>query len=220
MNIPFSIEEFLHVIEQYNTTVWPMQGIFYLLALVMLGLAYKKIRYTDKIISSLLAFFWFWIGIVYHMIFFTEINKLAYAFGILFIIQAQLFFVSNWCKSQVSFHYRKDLYGITGAVFFIYALLIYPLLNYLLGHPYPKMPTFGLPCPTTIFTYGLLLWTDKKIPKYLLVIPLLWSLIGLSAAAQLGIYEDYGLLIAGIVGTGLILFRDMKHGAPEEQPEK
>ena len=103
-----------------------------------------------------------------------------------------------------------NIYGITGAVFIIYALLIYPVLGHLLGHIYPKSPTFGLPCPMTIFTFGLLLWTDSKIPKYVLIIPFLWSVVGFSAAVNLRIYEDFGLLLAGLLGTILIIIRDRK----------
>jgi hypothetical protein len=92
----------------------------------------------------------------------------------------------------------------------LYSFVIYPILGYLFGHVYPKNPTFGLPCPTTIFTFGLLLWTDKIVPKYVLVIPSIWSLIGFVAALFLGIKEDYGLLIAGVLGSILILIRDRK----------
>jgi hypothetical protein len=91
-------------------------------------------------------------------------------------------------------------------------LLIYPVLGYFLGHVYPHSPTFGLPCPTTIFTFGLLLWADNKVPKYLLVIPLLWSLIGFLAAFQLGVLEDVMLLITGLVATTLIWYRDKVAG--------
>ncbi|HXW01246.1 MAG TPA: DUF6064 family protein, partial [Anaerolineae bacterium] len=60
----------------------------------------------------------------------------------------------------------------------------------------------------TIFTFGLLLWTDHRFPKYLLVIPVIWSLFGLSAAVQLGVLEDIMLLITGLVATTMILYRD------------
>jgi len=47
----------------------------------------------------------------------------------------------------------------------------------------------------------------NKMPWYLLVIPLLWSLIGLSAAVNLHIYEDFGLVIAGVIGTVMIIIK-------------
>jgi Family of unknown function (DUF6064) len=43
-----------------------------------------------------------------------------------------------------------------------------------------------------IFTFGLLLWTDARMPKWVLVVPLLWSVLGLSAATTLGMVEDLG----------------------------
>lgn len=67
------------------------------------------------------------------------------------------------------------------------------------------MPVFGVtPCPTTIFTFGLLLWTASRVPLYIIVIPFIWSLIGVSAAINLGIIEDYGLVVAGVAGSILI----------------
>jgi hypothetical protein len=68
---------------------------------------------------------------------------------------------------------------------------------------------FGVaPCPTTIFTFGLLLWTRGRVPGWLLAVPTLWALIGFTAALTLGILEDTGLLVAGLLGTGLLLYRN------------
>jgi hypothetical protein len=68
---------------------------------------------------------------------------------------------------------------------------------------------FGVaPCPTTIFTFGLLLWANKPVPVYILVIPLIWSIIGTMAAVSLQVPQDYGLGIAGIVGTVLVIMRN------------
>jgi len=103
---------------------------------------------------------------------------------------------------------------IIGGIFALYALVIYPVLGYSFGHVYPASPTFGAPCPTTIFTFGLLLWTDKRFPRHILVIPLLWSIIGFTAALSLTIREDFGLLIAGLLGTLLILLVRGKQSLP------
>ena len=108
--------------------------------------------------------------------------------------------------------------GIPGGMFLIYALVIYPALGYWLGHRYPAAPTFGLPCPTTIFTFGMLLWTNRRVPLYLLPIPFAWSLIGISAAMSLGMTEDYGLLVAGLVGASLIILRDTQAAVMLHRP--
>jgi hypothetical protein len=84
----------------------------------------------------------------------------------------------------------------------------YQLVGYLLGHIYPQYFPFGLvPCPTTIFTFGLFLMTAKKIPTYYLVIPFILAVGGVLAVYK-GILEDVGLFIAGLVGTVMIFARD------------
>jgi hypothetical protein len=54
--------------------VWPMQVVIYLLAIAALVFGLKHTRFSDRIIALILACFWLWIGIVYHLIFFTSIN--------------------------------------------------------------------------------------------------------------------------------------------------
>jgi hypothetical protein len=75
---------------------------------------------------------------------------------------------------------------------------VYPAISYALGHRYPAAPTFGLPCPTTIFTLGLLVWAGTALPRRVLIVPLLWALVGTSAALSLGMVEDFGLLVSAI----------------------
>jgi hypothetical protein len=58
--------------------------------------------------------------------------------------------------------------------------------------------------PTTIFTLGVLLLARPRVAPWLVAIPFLWSLLGVSAAAQLGIREDLGLVVAGVLGTALL----------------
>jgi hypothetical protein len=63
----------------------------------------------------------------------------------------------------------------------------------------PRLPTFGVPCPTTILTIGFLLATDRLLPRSVAVVPLVWAFIGGSAAFLLGVRADAMLLAAGIV---------------------
>src|SRR5690606_31807492 len=67
--------------------------------------------------------------------------------------------------------------------------------------------TFGLPCPTTLFTVGLLAFLARPYPAYVLAVPLLWSAVGTSAAFGLGMYEDLGLIAAGLIAAGLLAVR-------------
>ena len=86
-----------------------------------------------------------------------------------------------------------------------YALL-YPVLPILTGEVYPRMPTFGVPCPTAILTIGALLATTR--PTALVsVIPITWAVIGGSASFLLHIPADLMLPIAAYMLTADLLLR-------------
>jgi len=207
MNLPFSVEEFFRVFELYNLSVWPAQWLLYALGIVAFIFAARNTNSSGKIISLILSFLWLWMGGVYHLAFFTATNRAAWLFGPMFILQAGLLFWIGLRMAKLPFRPRPNAYGIAGAILILYGMVIYPAIGFMLGHRYPAAPTFGLPCPTTIFTFGLLCWVDRPIPSYLLVIPLIWTVIGSFAAFQLGVWEDIGLLGAGVTGIALILRR-------------
>jgi hypothetical protein len=208
MVIPFTVEQFFDVFEQYNTAVLPMQSALTLLAGVLVFLAIRVNQYSSRLISFTLACLWLWTGLVYHLIFFSRINRAAFVFSALCIAQALIFFLSGVIRRELEFRARWGLSGIIGGLIIGYALIFYPALGQLQGHLFPQSPTFGAPCPTTIFTFGMLLWAEKRIPRVVLWIPLIWSFVGLSAAISLGIREDFGLIVTGVVGTALLLRRN------------
>lgn len=208
MELPFTTEQFLDVFRTYNEAIWPTQIIAYLLGTAAVLLPGKNKALFSKIISIILGLFWLWNGFSYHISFFSDINEAAFIFGSLFVIQGILFLAAGTVLENLRFHFRSNIYGAAGGLLIVYAMIIYPLLGANLGHGYPNAPMFGVaPCPTTIFTFGLLLWSTKKMPVWLLIIPGLWSLVGFSAALNLGIIEDTGLLVAGIAGTAMLLYR-------------
>ena len=205
MNLPFTLEQFLDVFAQYNNTIWPFQIILYLLALGAIFSAAMPASFSQRVVLIVLGFFWLWMGVIYHIVFFSPINPAAYGFGILFVIQGLLFLWSAR-KNTITFSVTSGWRDSVGSLFIAYGLVLYPLLGLYVGHVYPSSPTFGAPCPTTIFTFGILIWS-RGLPLYLLIVPVLWSLIGFTAALTLGIYEDVGLLVSGITGTILIVMR-------------
>ena len=66
------------------------------------------------------------------------------------------------------------------------------------------------PLPWYLFTFGMLLIFKARISPFIVLVPFLWSLIGMSAAVQLGMYEDFGLFVAGIAGSAMILLRNRR----------
>ena len=207
--LSFTLEEFLMVLERYNLSIWPLQIFAYLFGIVALFFSIKRTKYTNKIVLAILSLYWFWNGIVFCPIFWAPTYKFAYLFGAFCIIQGFLFLIGIF-KSNISINFRANFHSIIGILFVVYAMVGYQLFGYFLGHVYPRFFPFGLvPCPTTIFTFGLFLMTDKKYPKYYLIVPFIVAMGGFLAAYR-GILEDIGLIIAGLLGTYLILQRDRR----------
>lgn len=207
MRLPFSAEQFMGVFERYNLAVWPAQLLFYAAAAGVLVLVARPHGHAGRWISAVLALFWAWMGVVYHWAFFARINPAAFLFAALFLLQAALFVAAGVLRPGLSFRARGGPRGIVGAALVGYALLGYPLVGHAVGQVYPAAPTFGLPCPTTIFTFGVLLLADGRVPLRLLVIPVLWSLVGTVGAFSLGVPEDYGLPVAAVAGLALLVPR-------------
>ncbi|MHC2277490.1 hypothetical protein ACVI1J_003958 [Bradyrhizobium diazoefficiens] len=209
--LPFTIEQFLGVFASYNRAIWPMQVLAYLLGGLAFVLVFRKDRWADQIVAGILAAMWAWTGIVYHLTFFATINKLAYIFGALFVVQAAAFVYFGVCQNRIDFDYNEESAGVIGVAFVFYAAAIYPLFGLeMVQHP-NELPMFGVtPCPVTIFSFGMLLLTRQPVPRWLLVIPFLWSLVGGSAAILLRVPQDWALLVAGAVSLALLVQRDRR----------
>ncbi len=212
MNLPFTKESFLQLFVLYNTSIWPAQIILNLLALAVIWLILRKAKDSGKTIPAFLALLWLYTGVVYHIIFFTSINPAAWGFGGLFIVQALIF---AWVayKGETIFVFNNSLRSYAGIGVIAYALLIYPLLGYLAGHGYPASPTFGAPCPATIFTFGVLIMA-KRPPKYIFILPVAWALIGFTAAFKLGIPEDTGLPLSALLAVVLLFVKQEVEPGP------
>lgn len=205
---PFTMDEFFQVFVAYNTAVWPAQFLLFGAGMLCIILAFRSERWAGKVILVALATLWAWMAVAYHWAFFAEINPAARIFGALFLLEAALLLWIAFRFEDLRFAPRPDLFGFAGGILIAYALVVYPLVGLALGHRFPAQPTFGLPCPTTIFTVGMLVWLKPKVPWGPLIVPLVWSVVGMTAVFYFGVLEDTMLPIATISATVLILIRN------------
>jgi len=207
--LPFTPEQFLSVFVNYNTAIWPVQVGAYLLSCSAIVLLLWKASHADRITAGILAIMWLWTGIAYHGVFFAAINKAAYLFGALFVIQGAYLLYSGVYHDRLRFGLGDGPTVWVGVALVIYAAILYPLIGMWTGHVYPEMPVFGVtPCPVTIFTFGMFLLTTQPLSRWLLVIPFIWSLIGGSAAVLLHVPQDWLLLVSGFITVLLIIVQD------------
>lgn len=200
--MPFTQEQFFDVFRAYNAGVFPWQYALHVAALtVTLGLAFvpvvRRSRLAGRAAGALLAVLWAWMGMVYHFGYFLAINPAARLFGGLFVLQAIAFLVVFVFYRPPEFPGPSAWRHSIGGLLVVTGLVIYPLLNAVLGHGFLHGPTFGAPCPTTIFTMGILLMM-KDVSWPLWIVPLAWTVLGGSAAVLLDVPQDYLLIAAGV----------------------
>jgi hypothetical protein len=205
MQPPFTTEQFFDVFREYNTALLPIQFLLFGLAVVAIVLVIFPHRWSGVGVSAILAGLWAWLGIVYHLVFFTAINPLAYGFAALSVLGSLVFLWQGVVRRKLEFRLSLNTQTVIGALLVIFALAIYPAWLVYSGHHYPELPTFGLPCPSTIFTIGLLAFLVRPYPRSPFVIPVLWSFVGGQAAFLLDVPQDTGLLVAGMFGLVLIV---------------
>jgi len=207
--LPFTPEQFLGVFVNYNEVIWPIQIAAYVLGAISIASLFRKTRAADRVIAGVLAAMWLWTGVAYHALSFSVINKAAYIFAALFIVEGCYLVYAGVYRDQIRFGLRPILATAVGISLIAYTAIAYPLIGVATGHRYPEMPMFGVtPCPVTIFTFGMLLLTLRPVPSWLFVIPFVWSLIGGSAAILLNVPQDWLLLVSGFIAAPLMFFRD------------
>jgi hypothetical protein len=207
-SFPFTADAYLSLFETYNATIWPAQVVAYGLGILAVLLVLRPVTGGSRIAFAVLSVFWLWNGVAYHLMHFFQINFAALGFAALFILQGALF-AAVAIGGRRSFRFRPDVSGWSGMFLCLFALAAYPLLGWLAGHGGPRAAMFGVaPAPTVIFTFGMLLLLEGRAPLTLAVIPLIWSLAaGSAAVGRLGILEDASVLIAGVLGFALLVWK-------------
>jgi hypothetical protein len=199
MNLPFTRDQFLDVLAAYNTTLWPFVVALWVVTVVAVVQLVRKPESGGRPMTVLLATHWAWAGLAYQAAFFTRINPAAPLFATVFLIQAVLLAWYGPLRGRLHWSApNRSPWQLVAWILVIYGLL-YPVIARAEGHPYPRLPTFGVPCPTTILTIGLLIAANPPMPRVLALIPLAWASLGGQAAFLLGVRTDLALLASGVI---------------------
>lgn len=207
--LPYSIEVLFAVFGQFNREAWPVQLILFALAL---GIMVLLVRMPDspgaaRAISVSMAAAWAWVGIGFHYLYFAPLNFAAPFYAAIFVLQA-LLLVWAGGREKPRYRWHNGVSEWAGLALLLYALGIFPLIDWWLGHAWSDLRLFAMaPGPTALFTLGLLLLTAGPTPYYLLVIPVLWGVMQGVQAWWLGLPQDMVLPFASLLGVGLVVWK-------------
>ena len=210
MQLPFTREQFFDLFAAYNEALWPGAVALWIASAVIVARLLSARRPHDRWISALLVGHWAWSALAYHVAFFTRINPAAWLFATLFLGEAVLFFRVGVVQRHLSFARWGNAWAPLAWGLIGYSLA-YPAINSIDHLSLLSIPTFGLPCPTTIFTAGVLMLATPR-SRRLATVPVIWSVIGGSATFLLGVHADVALPIAGMA---LAIF-SMRGTMPEQ----
>ena len=196
MRVPFTQQQFLDVFGAYNSTAWPVVIALWLVTFAF-GVRLVRGQARSVTLSALAGVHWAWSGLVYHALFFTDINPAAGLFAGAFLLEACAFVWFGMVRRTLVFECgRTARHAVAGALF-AYSLAS-PFLVLASGHDLPRAPLFAVPCPTTLFTAALLLTAVRPAPVLVFVIPVIWATLAGTAAIALGVTPDLMLFIAAV----------------------
>src|SRR3954466_6722701 len=84
---------------------------------------------NDRVTTGVLAAMWLWTGVAYHALSFSAINKAAYIFAALFVVQGCCLVYAGVYRDQIRFGLRPILATGVGISLVAYAAVAYPLIG-------------------------------------------------------------------------------------------
>jgi uncharacterized protein DUF6064 len=213
MRVPFTQQQFLDVFGAYNSTAWPVVIALWLVTFAF-GVRFVRGQARSVTLSALAAVHWAWSGLVYHALFFTDINPAAWLFAGVFVLEAFAFVWFGIVQRTLVFERGHTTRHAVAAALFAYSLGYPFLVLASSAHDVPRAPLFAVPCPTTLFTAALLLTAVRPAPLSVFVIPVMWAAIAGTAAITLGVTPDLMLFVAAVCLVVCVVLPFIVRGRP------
>ena len=202
--IPMTSEVMFSLYGSHNEGTWPAVAVGYLLCIAALVMAFRPFPGSSRVIAAILAAFWLWNGIVFHIGFFAPLNWGALIFGAFFALQGVLLAWIGLAQDRLDIR-LTGTWRDPGDLALLAVAFVYPYLDLLFGHRWPQMQMPGtLPAPTVLATLAFLLMARGSGARILAIIPLLWALVGGAAALSLGIWQDVLMAALAIAAVALL----------------
>lgn len=190
---------FWDVIGKYNSFTWIYQCIIAILLLISAGLAVLKNK--AWLLKAALGVGNIFIGVVFFLVYGTEAIQKYFA--------APLFLLTGFLLFREAVMHRGIKLGKPVAVQWILLsmFILYPLASSLLGHTFPHIATYIMPCPFISLSIVVYSCYEQK-SKLILLLLTIWGVTGLKAFF-VNAFEDIILLICGLFCLW-ILIRTMR----------
>jgi hypothetical protein len=211
-------EEFWAQVDAFNSATWIIQAVWLTAVLVTIFLVFtRRTARADTALKVLLAFAFFWDGIVFFLMFAR--GPFYYFFGAPLFILIAVLFAADIFRNKIEFKLPDGWLPRRAALFWISAWLLYPLAGMVFGRVFPRVCTPMDPCPLTLLSVALLAAALPKVSRALYILLLPWALLGLpKALGMYQCYEDGILFLSGVYGVIMLAINWKPLFAPARIP--
>jgi hypothetical protein len=203
-------DDFWSIMGAYGARIMPIQLVFYVAAILVVGWLFLKPGRTQSLLAKLyLSIAFAWNGVAFFFVLASGIAGGSYGnyfVGAAFLVVAVLFAVDMFRQKM---QFALPAAGWRRYTTLVLTLLVfcYPLFGVAFGHGFPALIVPGtFPCPTTAL--GLLLLTTAlpQVDKIAYILLLLCAIPSTPFVqiARYGVYEDTILLATGIYSLALL----------------
>ena len=200
----FSPRTYYRMFELYNHDTWPVHLLLVASIVAAVILLRTENAWRSQAVAALVAASWLWVAIVFHLQRYATINWAAKYFSILFVMQVLLLLWYGVARGRLQFGLPRGRRTHVGLGLLIVAVVVQPIAGVLAGRTWRQVELIGVtPDPTVIATIGLLALSVARLPRALLVIPVMWCAIGAATLWALGSSEAWIVLLSGLCGLGL-----------------
>lgn len=174
--VPFSADAYFSLLARMNEAYWPLH-----LIMVAIGVTAVCLSLTDRnrIIGLMLAPAWCFVGVVFVMELYGQLNWGARYFAYAFLIQAVVLVIVSVSGVGCSPKPQCNSFSVfLGVLVAMIGLVFYPFLLLLAGFSWSESEVFGIhPDPTAVATLGIAMTCYRGIAKWVVsLIPVLWIL--------------------------------------------
>jgi hypothetical protein len=198
-------ESWWNQVGDYNASVFPMQVVFLIAAIVLVYFLLKNPAKGNKAMKYYLSFVCAWNAVVFFLIFGRELPGTI--LGAPLFILAAILFAWDIRAQKIQFAFPDALWQKVVTALLLVCACTYPVIGAALGHHYPETCTFGtMPCPTTVFALALLAAAIPRIDRKVYIVLLLWALPAFGKClGTLDLYEDCILFWSGVYALVMLV---------------
>jgi len=201
----FSARTYWRLLESLNRELWPLHLLTIAVGMLVMGCILRPAARARRSAYLLLGASWAWVGWVYHLQRYADINTGAPYFAAGFALQALLLWAMSLRTRTFNASPARWRIGIAIASA---GVLLYPLLALLDGHGWRRTEVFGIaPDPTAIATLGVLLALRAHPIAWL--IPLSWCAVTSATLMELRAWQAWvpATIALLAIAAGLLLRR-------------